>query len=105
MVLPAFLENSHEDHHIRPDCPVGSRWRRSSGQRTRRQVVLGAAGPPVPLTSCISVTRTQRPSPDCGGRLAWQKLAVACNDIRKVVRIAVPLEFRTTGNIAARIVI
>ena len=42
--------NSHEDHRIHPDCPVGSRRRCSSGQRARHQGLLRADGPRVPLT-------------------------------------------------------
>ena len=35
--------SSHEDHRIRPHCPVGSRWRSRIGECTRRQEVLGRA--------------------------------------------------------------
>ena len=35
--------SSHEDHRIRPYCPVGSRWRSWIGKRTRCQKVLGRA--------------------------------------------------------------
>ena len=35
--------SSHEDHRIRPDCPVGSRWGSRIGECTRRQEVLGRA--------------------------------------------------------------
>jgi hypothetical protein len=52
--------SSHEDHRIRPHCPVGSRWDSRIGKRTRCQKVLGRApdqrralislfGPPYPV--------------------------------------------------------
>ena len=75
-----FLGESHEDHSVRSDRPVGSGRRCSPGQRNGRQELLRAAGPGVLLTPELPdrggcrhgsvAAHSARRGPPSGGRLA-----------------------------------
>ena len=94
LCLPAlFGALSHEDHRIRPDCPVGSRRRCGPGQRTRRQKHVRADGSLFALTLVAgsrwlltwlgSCPRAPVAGPPSGGRLSWLPFQASCSRGKK----------------------
>src|SRR4029450_13605550 len=85
MVLAASISrwrNCHEDHHFRSNCSVGSCRHCGSGQRSRPQDVLRAAGSTVLLTQEAGSRRRLPPrsrrTPK--GRAAMKPLATVAVD-------------------------